>query len=127
MSLLTPRERGLLQRSLLQGTGSRGFGPRAGLIQSQFAGRSQDGRKLGGDKLKVFGRRGARELGAQASTWDLHAGQDRDGILMLGKTKLRIFMLGKTEMRILMRGKTELRTLMLWQEQDGDLDAWLRL
>ena len=42
MNLLTPRARGLLQRSSLRGTGSRGFKPRVGFIQSQFAGRSQD-------------------------------------------------------------------------------------
>ena len=37
--------RGLLLRSLLTWD-------QAGLIQSQFAGRSQDGRKLGGNKLE---------------------------------------------------------------------------
>ena len=59
------------------------------------------------------------------------AWQEQDGILMLGKTKLRIFMLGKAEMRILilgknkmgilMRGKTELRTLMLGKNKMGIL------
>ena len=39
--------------------------------------------------------------------------QDREEVLMLGKTELTTFTLGNTELRIFMLGKTEVKILML--------------